>query len=160
MIGNSRRVFEVLVLRDPFNLFASRLQCSWGNMALNQVAFWLEHASEFVGKTSYLQNKLVVSFNDWFRSEDYRRNLAEAIGRPFSDKALQNVSPWGDGSSFDGKSFDGRAQQMAVLDRWRHFQDDDRYRQLFDRPELWQLAEQVFDVSSQALLRPQTTRPE
>ena len=47
---------------------------------------------------------------------------------------------------------------MGVLDRWRHFKDDARYRKLFDHQELWQIAEQIFDVSSQAFLRPQSSQ--
>ncbi|MGP1383061.1 MAG: hypothetical protein ACTS2F_05835 [Thainema sp.] len=37
-----------------------------------------------------------------------------------------------------------RAHQMDVTNRWKHFLDDERYRQLFQHPKLWDYSERIF----------------
>ena len=74
-------IIEILVLRDAYNLFASRLthaqrehqdfsysysRIGWGStLAIN---LWKEHTKEFLRKTKYLKNPVLLNFNFWFGS--------------------------------------------------------------------------------------------
>lgn len=147
-LGKSAQCFDVLILRDPFNLFASRLKQNFvATKAKNcsMVQMWLEYAREFVGESNHLSDNLIcVSYNAWVNSEAYRRQLAEQLALPFSDAGYAQVSAIGGGSSFDGTSFSGQARAMDVENRWRAFAAEETFRQLFQDEAVWQYSQQIF----------------
>lgn len=147
LIGRSRRRVTVLVLRDAFNTFASvrhgkrrmrrRLRRFYGSQ-------WKAYAREFLGESSFLPVDTVkISFNSWFQDPDYRSRVAAELGLDHTDRGLDEVSKDGGGSSFTGQQFHTRAQDMKVLERWRHFADDPRYLSAFDA-ETIELSNRVF----------------
>lgn len=144
----------MLILRDPFNLFASRwrsIHPEIGDAAA--LRMWKQHARAALNPRKGLQHDpVVVLYNNWFLDSDYRRQLADRLALPFSDAGLQRVSHCGGGSSFDARRYDGRAQQMPVLQRWQAYADDPRFRTLFDAQTL-DLAEQLFDLDALPDLR-------
>jgi hypothetical protein len=144
-VGASRRRIDVLILRDPFNLFASRIRSDQGVVS-SQVAMriWRQHAREFLGMSSFMrQEKLVISYNRWFLDIAYRQYIAERIGLSFTDAGIKNVAACGGGSSFDGMKFNGHANQMGVLKRWKHYMGSPEYQTLFD-PATIELSERIF----------------
>lgn len=139
----------IVILRDPFNWMASLrvLTTLWGNDEAffdQQVDLWARYARTFFVDRPDLARG--VKFNEWFVSEDYRRDLAGYLGEPFSDLGLnwiEGPAKGGPGSSFNSVEYDGRAQEMAVLERWRTL--DDACRRKFDeKPELRELSSKVF----------------
>jgi hypothetical protein len=143
-VGRSAQRFDVLVLRDPFNLFASRRKMGVSMPEATALRIWKQHAREFLGGGRYLKhNRIPVSYNAWVTCPRYRREIADRLGLAFSDAGVDEVASCGGGSSFDGLRFDGRARGMPVFERWRHFAADPDYRRLFDR-ETVRLARQVF----------------
>jgi hypothetical protein len=144
-VGTSGRRIDLLVLRDPRNLFASRLASGYGWLDDELVArVWAQHAREFLGlRRNLRQERLMVSYNDWVTSRAYRRQLAEALGLQFDDRAAQMVPPVGGGSSFDGTAYDGRAEQMPVLRRWHAFVGDPRFHRLL-APAVLELSDRIF----------------
>lgn len=86
-----------------------------------------------------------ISFNDWFQSQEYRKSISSSLGLQFSDKTLNKVSSNGNGgSSFDKTSYQNDAQSMKVLDRWKLFKEDDRFKRLLDQ-ELIDLSREYFN---------------
>lgn len=152
LIGRSRCRATVLVLRDAFNTFASvrhgkrRMRRRLRRFYSSQ---WKAYAREFLGETSYLPAGTVkISFNSWFRDPAYRADIAETLGLDHSDHGIDEISSDGGGSSFTGKDFDNRAQDMKVLERWRHFADDPGYIAAFDA-ETIELSNRIFgDVTN------------
>lgn len=146
--GKAARYYDVLILRDPFNLFASRLKKGFvatKDSQLDMVEMWLEYAKEFVGESHHLNRNLVcINYNRWFAQEDYRRQISKQMAIPFSDAGLTSVSAVGDGSSFDGTRFSGDARVMDVTNRWRHFENDLAYRRLFENDDIWKYSERIF----------------
>lgn len=74
-----------------------------------------------------------VTFDDWFKSELYRKWLAEQLNIEWSkeaDETRKSVSVHGKGSSFDGTNFKSNANQMDVLNRDNDFVDDYEYKML------------------------------
>lgn len=162
-LGKSAKCFDVIILRDPFNLFASRFKKKAKNFLatkaknLSMVDMWLEYAKEFVGESQYLQrqNLVCISYNHWFLDQAYRRELAAQLDLPFSDAGLSKVPTFGGGSSFDGTRLSGQATSMDVTNRWRHFEDDLAFRQFFQNEEIWHYSQQIFgDLPGTQSLRP------
>jgi hypothetical protein len=147
IVGESRRRIDVLVLRDAFNTFASvrhgkrRMRNRLHRFYRNQ---WKAYGREFLGETGTLpHDTIMISFNDWFADPDYRRHKAEELGLNHWDRGVDEVSGDGGGSSFSGQDFQDRARQMKVLERWKVFENDPRYRSAFDH-ETIELSNRIF----------------
>jgi len=110
---------EILVLRDPYNLFASRKKIAdnpdfyspLGWTSQEAIDIWKEHAREFLNT-----DKITVNFNKWFSDVCYRKQLSEKLNLCYKDKGLNVISSFGGGSSFDGTRKKG--QKMNVLHRY------------------------------------------
>ncbi|WP_204104516.1 MULTISPECIES: hypothetical protein [Spirulina sp. CCY15215] len=143
-VGKSQEVCSVLILRDPYNTFASWLKAGW-DVTAEITEMWKVYAREFIGQTSYLQNQTVtINFNTWFASQEYRRQLAHALNLEFTDRGLDIITHHGGGSSFDKQSLDGNAKQMNVLRRFQAFVDNPVYRKIFQDQEIQELSEKIF----------------
>jgi hypothetical protein len=157
LLGRVENCRHVLVLRDPFNLLASKLRFMrtrqwWQHnedrrkQSVDDILFlWMQMAKEFAGETDFLGPDCIrISFNQWFLSRPYRDRVAGQIGFKNQDHGVDRVSRRGDGSSFDYQSFDGRAQNMGVLNRWQSMRDDAEFRAIFDRADVLQYGETLF----------------
>jgi hypothetical protein len=144
-LGRSRRRVDLLVLRDPRNLFASRLASGYGWLDDDLVArVWSQHAREFLGQRRNLrQERLALSYNRWVASPAYRRRVAERLGLEFDDRAAHSVPAAAGGSSFDGTAYDGRAEEMPVLARWHRFAAEPRFQRMLT-PSVLELSDRVF----------------
>jgi hypothetical protein len=145
---------DLLIVRDPFNLIASRLRWARGKKwtpSLDQFPLfrelWKAYAREFLRETRYLKNPICVSYNHWFCSRKYRDELGGRLGFQNRDRGLEEVAKWGPtiwGDSFDELKLDGMAQRMKVLERWKDYVDDEFFRAQFTDPELLELSERIF----------------
>jgi len=106
-LGKSEIRYDLLLLRDPFNLLASRLQKNYMQVRDPQktvVDMWIDYAKEYLGETEYLKNnKTCVNYNRWFMDVDYRQQVAEHLKLEFSDAGIDEVKGYGGGSSFAGR---------------------------------------------------------
>ncbi|MDY7004753.1 MAG: hypothetical protein SWX82_12555 [Cyanobacteriota bacterium] len=162
--GKSGTKYDVLIIRDPFNLFASRLkkrlQMEKNNQLTENYKFdflsvrdphqtladlWINYAKEYLGETNYLKhNKICINYNQWFADVEYRRQIADKLQMEFSDTGIDKVTSFGGGSSFEGKQFDGKATSMDVLNRWQKVADNPRYRELFNNQKILKYSERIF----------------
>ena len=133
-------VRKLVIIRDPYNLTASRLQRTRRgarDTRPERVArLWPSHARASGDWTRCV-------YNQWFIDDAYRHDLADKLELPACPPYPEHVAKAGRGSSFDGLKYEGNAAQMAVLDRWRAFADDPQYRRIVDRPELAELSESI-----------------
>lgn len=138
---------QILILRDPFNTFASRLQkvrtaSDEGNHKLanqvnkNVITMWKQYAKEFITEDGIL-NPVCINFNEWVVDKSYRMALSEKLGIPFTDSGYGSKRGWkySGGSSFQG--------DLQVLDRWRNFENDPEYLTFFDE-ELVEISRILF----------------
>jgi len=142
-----KKRLRILVLRDPFNLFASRLKFlnnlnkdrakigkgkisnrvqTNGNSGVGfidnrAIDRWCEYAREFLGETSHLEGCINIRYRSWVKSNKYRKKIAKRIGIGTADKGLLFVPKNGGGSSFDKLKFNNDAQKMDVFNRWELF---------------------------------------
>jgi hypothetical protein len=168
--GKSRKRYDIILIRDPFNLFASRLQqvrnqkleksendfymgnpkYVYGACTPEQyVAIWKEHAKEYLNITSYMNhNKISISYNQWFTDRQYREKIADRLNVEYREDSLKKLAGEGKragtASSFDARHYDDRTQEMKTLERWTRMLEDPKYRSLFSDPEVWSLSEQIF----------------
>jgi len=142
IIGQSESIQRILILRDPYNLAASRVRCDIRNNRFhefsNATRMWKEQAEMFLNP----QDDLVpIKYNQWVSDKQYRQEIASRLDIPFVDE-IDYVSSHGGGSSFDKLSYQGKGSQMKVFDRWRIIKDV--YPDLFADPHIKKLSQQIF----------------
>jgi hypothetical protein len=155
-LGESSRQSTLLVLRDPYNLLASRLKWFHGRgedptiERFGEFRFlWKLYAREFLGITMWMEDAVHVRYNEWFCSREYRDEIAGRIGFSNQDAGVSEIARWGPAlgrpaASFDGLRYDGRAQEMKVLERWKEFSEDQFFRAQFEDEELVDLSRRIF----------------
>ncbi|ESR25722.1 hypothetical protein [Lutibaculum baratangense] len=147
-VGPSRRRVRLLVLRDPFNLFASRIRMGCDLSSHVAQRMWKQHARAALGGGSARPAGLrVVLYNRWAVDRTYRRDLAHALGIAFTDQGANEVPDCAGGSSFDGTAFDGRPEHMALAGRWRRYADAPDFWRIFDEETL-AMSERLFGEAS------------
>jgi len=137
----------MIIVRDPFNLFASVLRHPQLVKELDrELRLWKQHLKECLGETEYLGCPFVsVNYTRWCTDSGYRRQLSEKLGIEHSDAGRNEVLEFGGGSSFDGLNMDGQGMTMQVQERWRELEGDERYRSVVSDPELRRLSKAYFD---------------
>lgn len=136
-LGSLTRVADhnVIILRDPLNLFASRIAglgpergTFLGDGEFDEerrheaeravvagmpthIGTYMNNWREFTGVTNFLSNKVAISYNRWVSEEDHRRGIIEGMGLPFSDSGFAVQSD----SSFGAR----RWSTADYLKRWR-----------------------------------------
>lgn len=156
---DERESIYILILRDPFNLFASRSHNrdmrKENRQQIDKVKDrWKEHAKEFLCDTNNYKNKICISYNEWFSNVEYRKSLSKKIGGVFSDLLINIMTNEGRGSSFSDRNnqhLRQHAQELDTANRWRIFFKDDRYNvyknkvlPIFKDKELISLSKRVF----------------
>ena len=117
---------KLIILRDPFNWIASRLQVG---LQQHRTHMWKNHVRS---------NEQKIIFNKWFLDRAYRKEVCDMLNLNFTDDGLDEVF-WHGSSSFDGSTFDGKAQEMKVLERYKKWENDKKYLSLIDEEmkQLW-----------------------
>jgi hypothetical protein len=165
--GNSKNIFSVVILRDPFNLFASRIKkyrklldsehdsgktiASYiGNVgwADNDSAnMWINYADAYLGDRQLDNKTIYILYNKWVLDLEYRKKVSEVVGDRFNDSGINITSKFGDGSSFDDFSYKKSAQEMDVFNRWMEFRNDKEYLNLFRyNKRMAKLSKEIFDI--------------
>lgn len=142
----------ILILRDPFNWYASRLKSNMSNPAhylgLNLRQLYLQYLREYQGDTNLLGDGLVtISFNRWKSDLAYRQVISERLGLEFTDDGLNKVTGEGGGSSFDGMKIKG--QELNTETRYRHYLKNAKFLALFSNLEIINFSKREFFVPSE-----------
>ena len=149
--------YKILVLRDPYNMFASR----WNQDSPNGKKFredltyrdkllslWKEYAY-ILRKDSALERKdiLGISFNKWISSTAYREKIAECLGLQFEHAQVQlPIWGFGGGSSFEGLDQQATPHKMNVQERWKTVALLPEFEKWAKDPELRDLSQKVLGV--------------
>lgn len=144
VVGRSRKTVFVIVIRDPYNMFASRLRKDGPLYACSPlaIAMWKQYAREATGITEFRPGAVCVNYNRWFKEPQYRRELEAILGLGESDEWMDRVT--GVGSSFSHLEMDGKAHEMDVFERWKSVSDSPFFRQLMLDVELACLSDMLF----------------
>ncbi len=123
------------VVRDPRNWLASCIYATRKHDGHRKEAFWPTRFRMELYIQIAMHEKSIV-FDLWFKSFVYRHFLAQAMGVPFTDAGLDEMPPFGGGSSFTQMVYETSAQKMAVVDRYRCLQGDPQYEAWIGYPGL------------------------
>ena len=162
---------NILLIRDPYNLFASRIKKGFqikrltvyprtmDNYMERIVLLWKNYAKEFLEDTNQLSNKACIYFNDWFTSVQYRQTLSKTLNlSPFVDTGFYKVSNAEGGSSFDGVNYDGYSGNMDVLNRHLQLSSNEQslFEQILQDSEIESLANRISQLSNNTSGTPNT----
>jgi len=155
-VGKSKNIRNILILRDPFNNFASKYKWAISGTqwvpSLDDIKklpeIWKTYAREYLDETKFIKNdKFVINYNKWFSDKFYREYLAKELNLLTIENGIKTIAKWGPntwGDSFDNLDFDGRANEMKVFDRWRYYATDKFFISLFQDKELIELSLRIF----------------
>lgn len=153
-LGKSRRFYKVLIIRDPFNLLASKLKWSKGKQnapSLANLFFiknqWKRYAKYYLEHYKQDNHIVCIDYNSWFAKEAMQKKYAEQLGLASYNKGLKKVSQYGPKeqiTSFDSWKKGTDAQNMKVMERWQFFQEDENYLKLIADKELIELSQELY----------------
>jgi len=134
-LGGSDRSVDILLLRDPYNFFASRIKKMEDRTGVKDVPtiihYWKEMAEAALAmEEAQDPNKLFVGYNQWFADKKYRQNLCDFLGGTYSDESLGKVNPMGKGSSFDKTSVSKTLTPSKIAKKWYKFFDPRSYTRI------------------------------
>ncbi len=159
LVGWPKARRDILIVRDPFNLFASRIQMRGGghrNLGRDRVedyfhasiGLWKQHAREFLGDTSHLPGHVGVFYDRWLVDAAYRREVATSLGITPDESALGVVAKEGGGSSFEGLSPLGADAAQRRLSRYEQLTGENRemFEVVAADPEIVALRERLLQL--------------
>lgn len=149
---------NVLLLRDPLNLFASRIEGLGPPRGLNlgptaspaevearvpdvlnslpvHIGWYLNHHGEFTGATNMVRNKTCILYNRWLVDREYRRGLIEELGLRFSDSGHMTRTD----SSFGERGW----SDSDYLSRWREYWGRPVYAPIRESHELVRISREM-----------------
>ena len=109
---------NILILRDPLNNLASRLEGAKTMPGMLRVDdpfldVYEEYCAEFLGDTSRLTSRVVISYNRFVVDPAYRDGIAKGLGLPNRDE-VSEVPSYGGGSSFSTSSVPSLAASLMT----------------------------------------------
>lgn len=143
----------ILILRDPYNWLASSFK-HHDNKAPTTVLKekkrrLISYLEQVLNINDYLKHDVVaIDFSQWLVSTQYRKEIMEHLGLTFSkssEVSVEEVQPFGGGSSFDGQTVDPHMLRKSVNERWRSYEENQEYRALLEDDNLENLALQFFN---------------
>ncbi len=118
--GRALRRLCAVIIRDPLNLFASRLKAGYvgAKSPLSLMDLYLDHASTLL-KTA---EEFPILYNQWLVSESYRDDLLARLHLSGADLPSDKAESFGPGSSFTGRG--AELDKKQLLRRWEAYRDD------------------------------------
>jgi len=165
-IKNPTRVFHVSIVRDAYNACASRMRISdnwlWRRRSRGLPdapdsyypvhgynsrlpALWRSIVEQSMEELS--SHALMVNFNKWARSDEYRYNLCKCFGLKHlkCEKGKERVTREGGGSSFTGTT--KMPEHWELKNRWLGYAKDPRLLEVVLNKEIREINKQVFGWS-------------
>lgn len=121
----------VIIIRNPFNLIASRLmlihhrRVNEGSLKKpinieDVLLLWKNYANLFLNNTKIqgYDKTVYIKYDDWFFSDKYQKEISQALDLDKLTNSSEKVAFFGGGSSFDKFSpKNGKASNLKVKDR-------------------------------------------
>lgn len=138
VVGTSNNEYSIMILRDPFNLIASRFKS--GLYSDNDIRLWKNYARESIS-SEILGLSFTILYDNWVISREYRDKISVLFNKINDDKAINQVA-WC-GSSFVGGDVLDRWDDKSNYDKDYEWWSSIRKRVLEDN-ELMNLRERIF----------------
>ncbi len=154
--GHTAAIHQIIILRDPFNLLASRYVWKFpqgrrfredGAYRHKVVDLWKDHARTYLeweqrqpeGKVTYT----AVNYNRWIQDRSYREAQARILDLNDPHIGLGETPDFGGGSSFNGRD---RTPEVSSRYTQRFFDllDQADFTRIFRDSELLDLSDRIF----------------
>lgn len=118
--GRSRKRSDAIIIRDPLNLFASRIKVGYikSKSRLSLIDLYLDQVSSVVDGGA----ETPILYNQWILSKTYRERLLAKLHIAGPDLEDNKPANFGPGSSFDLRGAD--LDKKMLLLRWQEFRND------------------------------------
>ncbi|MEM8633358.1 MAG: hypothetical protein AAGF33_00130 [Pseudomonadota bacterium] len=139
--GRSRKKITATILRDPLNLFASRIKVGYieAKTKLSLIDLYLDNARAL--DDSSFEHPIL--YNKWLLSQNYRSDLLVLLGITGPDIHDDKPARFGPGSSFQKQESPLHSQDL--LSRWIEFRHDPWFaREILGNTALMAIIEQYF----------------
>ncbi|MDJ0594193.1 MAG: hypothetical protein QNJ72_30160 [Pleurocapsa sp. MO_226.B13] len=153
-LGTTEHFYKIILMRDPFNLFASLIKSNlvdedtidhYIRLYKDYAGLVLEQQTQSSTNNQNLPNEFIfISYNRWFLDSKYRQSIAEQLGFITDGETYNKVPKQGGGSTFDGLKLDGKAQDLKVLERWQSMMDHPLFQKILQDRELCEYSQQIF----------------
>ena len=139
----------VVILRDFKNWVASCVKMAQRDSQVlkeeilsdKTIKLYMDHCKHY----HVLDGENYILFNRWVRDKGYRREIAEKLGLEFTDSALNQLSPFGGGSSFSNMTYLKTANTMKVNDRYRDMAGSADYEDIIkENREALEMSNEIF----------------
>lgn len=134
---------NILMLRDPYNLFASKAKRKERLLTNNYISY----CYEFLNSTNYIDNKILVKYNDWISDIDSRQELAQEVGVSFDEntdqQSMGRQAKWG--SSFGNNKT--APSKEDLLSRWQIMANDTKYLEVFKDSRIEDFSKKIFNFT-------------
>lgn len=145
-IGKSMNIFNIIILRDPYNMVASRLKyCETvgPDTLVNDdiINLWKSYAYEFIGTTNIIDNKILISYNKFISDDEYKFEIMNKLKLLHKNPEYNHVLGFGGGSSFSKLE---SADVKTYLNRWNLYLQNETFQKHLMDPELSNLTNKIF----------------
>lgn len=145
--GSNIKPEIVIVLRDFKNWLASCVKMSQrDNKPIEQIVNDTK-VENYIDHFKYVNNKETpthhILYNQWVTDINYRADICDKLGLKFTDAAINQLSIFGGGSSFDGMKHIKTAWEMDVNTRYKTMEYDQTYQTLLQKYKY------VLDISNE-----------
>ncbi len=135
IIGLSKKKINILILRDPYNSVALAMKQTGLREAKIVIKNWLTSAREFVGETNYLKDKILIKYNDWVNSKEYRIKKCNEIGVKYDKYSKVDIT----GMQYNSSNLD------VSFDRWKIFENNKDFCSLvINNKKIVRLSDEIF----------------
>lgn len=144
--------FNILIIRDPFNLFASRY--AWKteeghkfrtsiDYRIKVIALWKDHAKSFLGWSNNSTNCITINYNRWCLDLDYQKKKLKSLKIPAKKiNQLYQIPNFGYGSSFTGIKPIRNKKQFTQ--RFLSLKENPNFMDIFHDKEIFELSKPIF----------------
>lgn len=124
----------IVVLRDPYNLWASRKQAqeNRGISCPSGSRFFIDQYKDLVALAQQ-PLALKLNYNRWIEDRGYRERLCAVLGGCYCEPSLTRRAKFGGGSSFEGLPH--TPLLIRLLKQPRLLRDSDNWSRLFQSPK-------------------------
>lgn len=147
---------NIIILRDPMNLFASRIQgltpprgkknsIEFDDKQDFEIQKYLSQYREFIGETNYLKNKVGINYNSWVCDVDYRKEISEKLEVNFTDSKYNQraCSSFGPKSTIQLES----KNPEDFLTRYKTLWNDPWFEKIKNNSDLLRISKENFGLN-------------
>lgn len=152
---------NIIIVRDLLNWLSSYLKMLLNEkiakkrieLAYDYTSRWERITMEAFNETKFINNKIIINYDDFCSSQEYRKNICEKINGKYNENKLNVVPNNGQYSSFDGKIFQNIGNKMKTNERYKFFigheYEEIYFNILKKHPEAIRLYEKYFILNNE-----------